>query len=113
MYNTQEKILTWNEEARLSIAFIKNIAQILNIFKSLERKIIICYFILMQKLPPIVPRNPLQFVSCNIIFSFVPGRMLESELTSLIAATMAGFTDRPMTEFNVNRAPKLTTLGLG
>lgn len=67
----------------------------------------------MQKLPPTVPRNPLQFVSCNIIFRFVPGRMLESELTSSMAATIAGFTDRPMTEFNVNRAPKLTTLGLG
>ena len=45
-------------------------------------------------------------------FNFVSGRTLESELTSSIAALMAGCADLPITEFKVNRAPTFTTLGI-
>ncbi|GMP54925.1 hypothetical protein CsSME_00019919 [Camellia sinensis var. sinensis] len=58
-----------------------------------------------------VPRKPLQFVSCKIIFNFIPTRTVESELTSSTAASIAGLADRPITEFKVYRAPIFTTFG--
>lgn len=59
-----------------------------------------------------VPRNPLQSVSCRMRLIFVPLRMVESELTYSIAPRRAGFADRPIVELNVNKAPIFTTLGV-
>jgi len=44
-------------------------------------------------------------------FNLVPGRTVESELTSSIAAWIAGFADLPITESKVNRVPIFKTLG--
>lgn len=63
-------------------------------------------------IPSTVPRNPLQLVSWKIIFNLVPLRILESLLTSSMAAKTAGFADLPITESKVNSAPMFTTLGL-
>lgn len=46
------------------------------------------------------------------MFKLVPLRMLESELTSASAATIAGFADLPMVELLVNRAPIFREVGL-
>lgn len=59
-----------------------------------------------------VPRKPLQFVSCITIFSLVPDRTLESAFTSSTAAANAAFATLPITELNVNIIPMVTELGL-
>ena len=57
-------------------------------------------------------RNPLQLESANVRLSLVPWRMLELELTSFTASSMAILETLPMEELNVNIAPILTTSGL-
>lgn len=59
-----------------------------------------------------VPRKPLQLVSYKIRFNIVSRRMVGLELTSLMAATIAGFAERPITELTVNKAPTFITLGI-
>ena len=63
-------------------------------------------------IPSIFPRKPLQFVSCVMTLSLVPGRTLESALTSLVATVIAACATLPMVELKVIKAPTLTTLGL-
>jgi len=45
-------------------------------------------------------------------FNLIPGKMLELELISSIAAAIAGFTTLPITELKVNKAPMFTDFGL-
>lgn len=59
-----------------------------------------------------MPRKTLQLVSYEIRFNRVPLRIVSLELTSSMAASIAGFTERPITELAVNKAPTFTTLGI-
>jgi hypothetical protein len=59
-----------------------------------------------------VPRKPLQLVSCVITLNFVPGRTPGSALTSATASSIAGITALPITESNVNNAPMRSSAGL-
>jgi hypothetical protein len=65
-----------------------------------------------NKVPSTMPKNPLQLESVIFTISFVPWRMLELELTSFTASSMAILATLPMVEFNVKTAPIFTTAGL-
>jgi hypothetical protein len=62
-------------------------------------------------LPSIVPKNPLQLVSCIMTSKVDPLSTRRSALTSAIAISIADLADLPIVELNVNKAPIFTVLG--
>lgn len=64
-----------------------------------------------ESVPSIVPRNPLQLVSCQMTSKRDPLRTLGSALTSATAISIADLADLPIVELNVNKAPIFTVLG--